>query len=215
MLLYNLAIEHREILKLAFSALVVLSCFIIVLRTHKMFKLTDHEGIRYFRNTFMFFGLAFAFRYFLNYSQILNIFYEFFLMMAFFMLFYSLSWKRFNGGHKISSLFNLRIFIFYSIALIISLLDFMWGCYSFLFFSQVIILSFSAGIIFEKSSSGEKGGFLKLYLLVIFLSLFARLTNLIISSMFAWNRIGVIGIYLLDAVIFLLFLYGVIQNTKK
>lgn len=215
MLLYNLAIENREILKLVFSAMLVLACFIIVLRTHRLFKLTDHEGIRYFRNSFLFFGLAFATRYFLNYSGFLIVGYEFFLMSACLFLFYSLSWKRFNGENKISSLFNFQIITFYLIAFIVSILDYLWGVYYFVFFAQIIVFSFAGGILFEKSGSGEKGRFLNLYLVVIFLNLFARITNLLISTMLDWNRVGVIAVYFLDAIIFLLFLYGIIKNTRE
>jgi len=215
MFLYNLVVEHREALKIIFSLAIVLACFIIVLRTHRLFKLASHEGIRYFRNVFMFFGLAFLFRYFSSFSAYFLISYEFFLMSACFFLFYSLTWKRFRGENKTSSLFNFRIIIFYLMALIISLLDFFWGVYHFAFIAQIIIFGFAGGIIFERSNSSEKGRFLNLYFLVISLNLFARITNLAISLIWHWNTIGVIIIYLLDAAVFFLFLYGVIKATKE
>jgi len=40
------------------SALIALICFLIVLKTREAQQLSAHEGIRYFRRTFLFFGLA-------------------------------------------------------------------------------------------------------------------------------------------------------------
>jgi len=61
--------------------------------------------------------------------------------MGGFFLFYSLIWKKFESSKKEakSSLFNLRIIIFYVLAIIITFLDYFWSTYCFMFFSQIIL----------------------------------------------------------------------------
>ena len=94
------------------------------------------------------------------------------------------------------------------------MLDYLWGIYYFVLFAQIIVFSLAGGILFERAGS-EKGKFLNLYLCVILLNLFARIGNLAISTLLDWHRAGVITVYFLDAVIFLLFLYGIIKNTSE
>lgn len=49
-------------LELIFSLLVVAMCFYIFYKTREIHSLTKHEGIGYFRNVFLFFGLAYLLR---------------------------------------------------------------------------------------------------------------------------------------------------------
>ena len=225
---YNWIIENRELLKLALNAILFLICFIIVIKTHRIFKLSEHNGIRYFRNAFLFYGLAFVARYFLSadcFSIIhfaitpllaiaLWIIYEFLFVMAGFFLLYSLLWKRLGG--RSSSLFNVPIFILYALAMIIAILDFFWLGYDIMFFSQIIVFSFAGGIAFEKYGANLEGtGFLKLYLSVILLMLLTRIIHFFVSSAFEWNTLGIITVYSLEIFTFLLFLYGIIKVTQE
>ena len=230
MLSYSWLIENHEFIKLLFTLNVAIISFIIVFKTHKMYHLSEHEGIRYFRNAFLCYGLAFLLRYLvsvqydLTYGHIVSdsffmgfrIAFVFFMVMASFFLFYSLLFKRFTTKNSHSSLFNARIFIFYALALIIGILDFILGNYSMMFFSQIIIFSFAGGVAFEKYGQVQKkSGFLGLYLWIILLIMITRILNFIVSYFLVWNKYGVIGIYLLDAIIFLLFLYGIIKVTRR
>ncbi len=52
--------------ELGYTLIVVFICFIIYFKTREIYDLTKYEGIEYFRNTFLFFGLAYIFR-FLNF----------------------------------------------------------------------------------------------------------------------------------------------------
>jgi len=54
---------NKELLKIFYLLVVGLICTIIVLKSHKLFKLSMHQGIRYFRNAFLFFGIGFILRY--------------------------------------------------------------------------------------------------------------------------------------------------------
>jgi hypothetical protein len=226
--IYNWMILNKELLKTFYGLIIGIICMIIVIKTDKLFRLSLHQGIRYFRNAFFFYGLAFIMRYFVGsdyffsgggdlYHSLLQIFFEFFLIMAGFSLLYSLIWKKFETEKiSISSLFNIRAVIFYLMAIIIVALDFIWQTYSFMFISQ-IILFIIAGLISGVNCirEGDKHKFLKFYFLAMVLSLAAWLTNAIIALYFNWHKIGLIDIYVLNIIIFLLFLFGVIIVTKK
>ena len=47
---------------LVYSVIVIFLCFIIYAKTKELYSLTKHKGIGFFRNTFLYFGLAFSFR---------------------------------------------------------------------------------------------------------------------------------------------------------
>ncbi|MBU0979629.1 MAG: hypothetical protein KJ709_02390 [Nanoarchaeota archaeon] len=50
--------------EVTYTLIVVVLCLIIYLKTREIYDLTKHRGIYYFRNTFLFFGLAYVFRFF-------------------------------------------------------------------------------------------------------------------------------------------------------
>ncbi len=238
MYLYDLIIANRELLKVFFTVVILTICAIIVFKTHKLFKFSFHQGIRYFRNAFLFYFLAFLTRHILteiydhgavlvellSYAFVVKIVYEFFLVMAGFFLLFSLFWKRFEKKESsVSSLFNLKIILFYGLALIIALLDYTWSTLYFMFLSQIVLFSFAGGACFIKYIENEKAGnFLKMYLLVIVLNLALWTINFIVLSSFhfslessSWHQIGNIGVYSLTIITFSLFLYSVVRATKK
>ena len=49
--------------ELVFTAIVIAVCLLIYFRTKELYSLTKHKGISHFRNTFLFFALAFASRF--------------------------------------------------------------------------------------------------------------------------------------------------------
>jgi len=227
MYLYEFVWENKEIFKLVYTLIIGLICFFIVLRTHRLFKLSSHQGIRYFRNAFFFYGLAFIMRYILGivyflenesglYQFLIKGVFEFFLIMAGFSLLYSLLWRKFEPERGIhSSLFNLRFAFFYLLALIVVVLDYLWATYFFMFLLQIILFISASIISYANYKQSEKSGFLRLYFIVIVLNLIAWLANFLVATFFDWHRGGVIGIYVLNIIIFFLFLYGVISATKK
>lgn len=227
MYLYDLVWENKEIFKLAYTIIIGCICLFIVLKTNKLFKLSSHQGIRYFRNAFFFYGLAFVMRYLLGaayflgqeayiYPFLIKGVFEFFLIMAAFSLLYSLIWKKFEprGGIH-NSLFNLRFLIFYLMGLIIVGLDLLWDTYFCMFLFQIFLFFYASGICYDNYEKSANKGFLKLYFIVIILNLFAWIANFLVATFFDWNRAGVISVYVLNIVIFILFLIGVVQATKK
>ena len=217
MSIYNLIAQNRELFRIFYSLIIVIICLIIVIKTNRLFRLSEHQGIRYFRNAFLFYGAAFISRYFLwfFFYPLAKIGFEFFLIMAGFFLLYSLLWKRIETKPSDSSLFNARIFIFYILALVIATLDYLWSSYYFIFFSQIIVFIFISSISYVNYKKSKKKSFLKLYFIAMLMSLIAWILNFIAASFFAWRLRWVVGVYILNVIVFFLFLYGVFSVTKK
>jgi len=225
---YAFIIENKEILKILYGLIISIICFFIVLRTDRMFRLSLHQGIRYFRNAFFFYGLGFLARYIFgtplltsyfnsNYFLVTKIFLEFFLTMAGFFLLYSLVWKKFeiSGENYFSSLLNPPILIFYLLAIMIISLDNLWGGYFFMFSSQIIIFLFASAIsIVNYTKNGSRHKFLKFYFLAMILSLIAWILNSLAALLTEWDQIILINISGINIILFLLFLFGVIYVTR-
>lgn len=212
-------LENKEIFRIFYSLIIVLICIIIVVKTNRLFNLSRHQGIRYFRNAFFFYGIAFALRYLTGRTiplVDLGILFEFFMIMAGFFLLYSLIWKQIEGEEKsISSLVNARIFIFYSLAMTISLFDSLWATYNFLFFSQIIVFGITSLISYKNSKNKQKAVFLKPYFIVMIFSFFAWTLNFILASFLDWRLQWLAHVYILNITVFVVFLCGVIKTTKR
>ena len=223
---YDWIVENRGLVKLIYGIIIILICEIIVFKANKLFKLSLHEGIRYFRNAFFFFGMAFFFRYvigWLTFSEyipleyyILKDIFEFFLIMGGFFLLYSLLWKKFDivKKHK-SSLFNSKIAIFYLMTLILVIIDHIWYDYYLLFASQIILFMFTSAISYSNFIKSNRKNFLRLYFIAMFLGFIAWILNALASIYVGANNNVAIGIYLLNTIFFFLFLYGVIKVTRE
>jgi len=217
--LYEFIAQNRDLFRFFYSILIAFICVIIVIKTDRLFRISSHQGIRYFRNAFVFYGGAFVIRYLLAtpaYFGFMRIIFEFFMIMGGFFLFYSLLWKKFESSKEVSSLFNSKILIFYVLALIIVSLDYLWGNYNFMFLSQ-IMLFFVASIISYRNykKNGKRHKFLKLYFAIMVFNFIAWSLNFIFASFLGWRLRWVANIYILNVLIFLIFLYGVIKVTKR
>lgn len=226
MSLYSLILENKVVLEIFYALIISFICMIIVLKTDRFYKLSLHQGIRYFRNAFFFYGIAFIVRYMfglfsdlsIDYAYALRILFEYFIVMAGFFLFYSLVWKKFESSKEeyISSLFNLKIAIFHVMAIILAMLDNLWLTYYFMFFSQIIIFFYASVISFiNYRNQGRQHKFLKFYFVAMLLSFTAWLLNLLAASYFKWHPGVLIPIGVINVIFFLLFLYGVIKVAQK
>lgn len=225
--MYNWIIENKELIKIFYGLIVGFICLIIVMKTNKLFHLSLHQGIRYFRNAFFFYGLAFLSRYILgafviygyitDYSFLIKIIFEFFMVMGGFFLLYSLLWKKLESSEKSydSSLLNAKIFLFYLMTSVIVILDHLWNSYNFMFISQILIFVFLTIISYlNYQKNGSRHQFLKFYFIAMLLSLIAWILNSILGY-FDWSKGILINIYVINIIFFLLFLYGVIKLTSK
>ncbi len=222
--LYSLILENKWVLEVLYALTISIVCGIIVFKTDKFFRLSLHTGLRYFRNAFLFYGLAFLVRYVfgifgdldIDDIYITRVLFEYLLVMAGFFLFYSLVWRKFSSKGEYSSLLNVKIVIFHAMAILITVLDILWQTYSFMFISQIIIF-FSASIIAYVNYRKDRGKhkFPKFYFLAMLLSLAVWVLNLIVALYLEWDKAILVNIGIINVIFFLLFLYGVIKVTKQ
>lgn len=223
---YSFIIQNKEMVKLFYALIILLICFLIVIKSNRLYRLSLHNGLRYFRNAFFFFGIAFASRYLLkfvfdikdlaNFGFIPIYVFEFFLIMAGFSLLYSLLWKKLEIQGTRSSLFSPIMFIFYFMALVAVIIDLVWKSSYLMFISQIILFLF-ASIISYSNFIKDKGKhkFPRFYFLAMVLALTAWILNFLAATIFMWNQILTINIYALNLLFFLLFLYGLFKVMRK
>ncbi len=226
MLFYNLIVENKELLKIIYALIITIICFFIVIKTNKLFKISSHQGIRYLRNAFLFYGMAFIVRYFFGvlhfhnslgniYSFLIKVFFESFIIMAGFFLLYSLLWKKLRSKANFSSLFNKEIALFYGMTFVFVFLDFIWHTGAFMFISQIILFLCALIISFTNyKNNGKRHKFLKFYFMAMLLSFTAWILNALAALYFDWDKGIMMGIYGINVIFFLLFLYGIIKVTK-
>jgi len=225
MSLYSFLLDNKYILELSYALLLTFICAVIFFRTDKFFRLSLHKGLRYFRNAFLFYGAAFITRYLFgvlsdlnfDYAYIVKIIFEYFFVMAAFFLLYSLMWKKFETQReKHSSLFNPKIAIFHVLALVIAMMDYLWGTYYFLFGAEILIFIIASALAYSnyRKDRGQHK-FLKFYFFAMILSLAAWVLNFLAESYFNWNHNLLIDVGIIDVIFFLLFLYGVVKATKQ
>ena len=206
--IYNFVSGNLDLFRFIYSAFITLICFIIVLKTDRLFRISNHQGIRYFRNAFFFYGVAFMLRYIMAFYSFVCPIFEFFIIMAAFFLLYSLVWKKFTD--KKSSLFNQMINTSYLISFAIAIADYFTQSYGFLFLSQIFIFTVASIISFKNIK--KETSFSKTYFVIMILNLSAWVLNFIFVS-FLSQRLRFIGnIYLLNIIVFLIFLYGVFKK---
>lgn len=226
--LYSWIIGNKEWIKIIYALIIISICGFIVYKSDRLFRMSFHKGIRYFRNAFLFFGIGFAIRYILGdlvysiypslvYYSIITVLFEYFLIMAGFFLLYSLLWKQIenHGTDYSSSLFNSKIAIFHFISLAIAFFDYLWQTHYLMFFSQIVLFIIASLVSYlNYARKGARRRFLKFYFIAMLLSLIAWTLNALAALYFNWNQAVLINIYILNMVVFLLFLYGVIKLTK-
>jgi hypothetical protein len=227
MTITSLILQNKWVLELLYAFVICTICMIIVFKTDKFYRISLHQGIRYFRNAFFFYGIAFVGRYLFGllldvsfgYIFLAQVFFEFFLIMAGFFLFYSLVWKKFESSkaHYLTSLLNSRIMIFELVALIFAVMDAAWQTYYLMFFSQIVIFFFASIIAFSNyvNKDRKKNKFLKFYFIAMILELGAWILNYLVAAYFNWRHLVLVDISILNAIFFLLFLCGVIKITKR
>ena len=225
-MVYDWIIANKELIKIFYGLIITLICLTIVLKSDRLFRLSFHNGIRFFRNAFFFYGIAFIIRYLVGGSSIFHIldlefniikfFFEYFLIMAGFFLLYSLIWKKVESSKDVSnsSLFNVKIAVFHLMALILASLDFIWKIYYFLFLSQVILFACISVLSYLNYQKNKKHKFPRFYFIAMLLSFLAWTLNGVAPILLNWNQGVIVSLYLVNIIVFIVFLYGVIKVTK-
>lgn len=64
--------------ELFYTVIIVILCYLIFFKTKEMYTLSKHKGIKYFRYTFLFFGLSYLLRFVFNIFHLSRIRFEYF-----------------------------------------------------------------------------------------------------------------------------------------
>lgn len=163
---------YMIIVELVFLAIVMVLCLLIFFKTREIYELTRKKTIFFFRNTFLFFSVAFLIRFILIlfiltdilprerwYHFIVLMFMAYLSTMAIVSLLFSIIWKRIK--------FKFIYIIINIVVLFISVLIFFTRSFELLLFTQLIL--FATAIIMAILKFNKKGGLLTLYIL-LFLS---------------------------------------------
>lgn len=140
--------------ELGYTLIVVFLCFMIYFKTKEIYDLSKHEGINYFRITFLFFALAYIFRFLHIFSLLVGItldadslmeifrifpfplvFNGYFSTLAILSLTYSIIWKKLHIKHT--------LLLFNAIAILISGIAFISRSPFILILSQALLLIFT------------------------------------------------------------------------
>ena len=199
-------------------------CLIIYFRTKEIYSLTKHKGIKYFRNTFLFFAFAFSFRLFTSLFFIFRgfssrhepfhlmsfafTFIAYFSSLAILSLTLSLIWKQLSNI-KI----NLDLFM-HLFVLLLTLIMFLTASFNILIFIQLVVFVFSvvlSFIVFAKTK--RKSFFSKMHLVYLFLFIL-WFVNLLgpMGNLFDFYNRGFV--YTVTALIFVYIVYKVIKRTS-
>lgn len=115
---FHLIDPTRLVVEIGYTLIIVFLCFSIYSKTRDLYDLTKYEGIKYFRITFLFFGLAFLFRFISVFVMIMGmtfdiefsrylfrvfplVFNGYFSTMGILSLTYSMIWKELQTKHML------------------------------------------------------------------------------------------------------------------
>ncbi|MFH0977982.1 MAG: hypothetical protein V1837_01640 [Candidatus Woesearchaeota archaeon] len=196
-----------------YTTIVVLSCLFVAVRTHKLYKLSGHEGIGSFRNAFIYMGLAFIARYVmltlfslkfvtsptLGFALATQLAMIYLYCIAGFSLVYSLVWK---GAEK------KQAYLVHLLAIGIAVAS-IYKAY-FLYFSQLAVFGYAA-ISCYSTYRETKQRFIQVYFIALILAFAGYLANLLNYFLAPISPTFVIYTYGITVVTFLIFVYGVIR----
>jgi len=159
--------------ELIYTLVILTLCLIIYFKTKELYELSEHEGIRFFRYTFLLFGLSYVFRFVLHIIMITffsNGFYlprnfvgpisivpvSYLSTLALFFLVYSLIWRKIEK----------RKFLIFSnsIALVFSLVAFLTRSNQIISVLQVSLIVFIIIVLLLKKKFSQTK---LLYLLIV------------------------------------------------
>ena len=209
--------------ELIYSFVIVVVSLMVYFGTRELYELTSHKGIKYFRYSFLFFGIAHIFRsiikfffVFFNINTIISIsprilnpitfsLFMYFSSIAVFYLLYSVMWKKWNHHSE-------TLFIFHLVAIILSLIVISSTNALVLLFVNIflfILVTLVFSIAHIESKTKKKSS---LYIIYFLLFLFWTL-NIIDIFIPRFLQTYQLMIYLVSSAIFLTILYKVLKRA--
>lgn len=215
----ELIFQNLELISLLYAFSIIFICAFLVLKIDRAFKLSDYQGLRYLRNAFFFYGLAFIFNFIFGrvavsfqkiYSFSIGILFSFSMMCATLFLFYSLVWKNLETEKSYNSFLNYRSVVIYVIALVVALLN----IHVLFLFQVVLYVGIFLLTLKNLISSKSKYSFLRYYPLAI---LGALISWVLLYLYQVWQLGGFLVLISIIAnlAFFLIFLVGIIKVTQN
>lgn len=213
--------------EIIYSLVIIVCSLMIYFGTKELYELSSHKGIKYFRDAFLFFAIAYFFRssikFILKYfnagiifdlsnratqfylGQITLFIFIYFSSMAIFYLLYSVMWKKWNKN-------NYQIYFFHIIALIFAMLiTISRNPLNQLIVNLLLLFIALATVYFAKKHTKKKTKH-NLYTIYVLLSFFWVLNILEILIPKFLQSIQIL-IYIPSIIIFLTILYKVLKKT--
>lgn len=206
-------------IELLYAVIIVSICIIILFKTNELYTLSGHKGISYFRQTFLFFALAFFFRLipslftlsdlplreFRVAFQIGYFLFVYASSMAILSLMRSISWKKLTFPLLKSSYF------YHLLALVLAGLVLVSHDRLLLFISQAILILLAFFISYQFHTKQKKRT--SMYFTYLLLQLFWML-NIAIVSVPKFMTTLIYILYVLSVALFVLILYKVMKRRS-
>ena len=208
--------------EIIYSFVIILCSLMIYFATKELYLLTKHNGIKYFRLSFLFFAIAYFFRGFIKiilfyfdnlelrlilptFGNITLFFFTYFSIIAIFYLVYSGLYKKWKRPYWIC--------LFHIIAIIVSIILTVSGFPLTLYLLlNLLLLCFIAFTVYTAYHQSKKKKHLNLYVIYLLLSIFwiFNIIDIIVPNFFQTFQLF---IYLASSGIFLTILYKVLRKT--
>jgi hypothetical protein len=211
---------NRILIEISFSLIIILLCFFIYFSTRQMYKITKHKGINFFRNTFLFFALAYFFRFLFlaillskigsfpwelrGFHKPFLVFTGFFSSMAIISLTLSLIWKNMEDKYL--------EYTMYFIAFLIAINSYISKTSQNLLIFQLLLFIFAVilCLINQRKSNKNKSNILFLYSLVYMFWLISLFSTTIMRLS---NTINIL-LLSLSTILFFIIFFKVRKWTK-
>ena len=209
------------IIEIFYSLIIIISSLLIYFSTIEIYKLSSHKGLKYFRNAFLFFALAYFFRFVIQFIIIIfnlqRIFhfhpyaiglitlfvFMYASTMAMFYLLYSVMWKKLPKAYE-------NIYALHLIALVISLISISTQHVLILLGLQAFVLLFISIESYESYEKSKNRKISSLYVIYMMLFIFwiLNIVDILVPDFF---RPIQLLIYTISSGLFLLVLYKVLK----
>ena len=209
--------------ELFYSFVIIICSLMIYFGTKEIYYLSSHKGIKYFRQAFLFFSIAFFFRSFIkflimyfNITRIVDLspqtfggaglltqfLFMYFSSMAIFYILYSVMWKKWKDSNK--------IYAFHGLALLMAILSILGRSPIVYLWLNIFMLAIVIIVVLLSHKHKKKAN--SLFVIYLLLSVFwvLNIIETLIPDFFEGFQLF---IYMASTGVFLLILYKVIKNT--
>lgn len=207
-------------IELLYTIAVILPAMFVFFKTKKLYNFSSYKGLKYFGLAFLFISTGFILRFFVMLNKVshgnfvntidqfdfLLLGMIFFLCAGGFLLVYSLVWKKFEKIFYDTTPINKALFLIYSLALIISIVDYLNQSFLFYYSSQILVFGI-AGVVSYRSYLTNKQKYKQFYFISMVLFLVVMIINLIAQYTIDSYPYIRFYTYILTAIIMFIFYY--------